>query len=65
MTALATPRYWTRTRLFALVGVASSVALFIGANAHLVYVSFASKPECVLQQNTEGVAIHRAAKPSC
>ncbi|MCQ0090288.1 hypothetical protein [Roseovarius sp. M141] len=65
MTALSRPRYWTRPRLFALVSVIGVLALFIGANSHLVYVSFASKPDCVLQQNTEGAAIYRAAKPSC
>jgi len=65
MTAIARSRYWTRPRLFALMCVTGVLALFFGANAHLIYVSFASKPDCVLQQNMEGAVIYRAAKPSC
>lgn len=30
-----------------IVTVAALLALVIGANAHLVYVSFASQPDCV------------------
>lgn len=59
------PRYWTGPRLFALVASLFTVALFVGANAHLIAVSFASRPDCVLQPITEGAATYRAAKPSC
>lgn len=48
------------------IGMAALVvAIFIGANAHLIAVSFASKPDCVLQPVKKGVASYRAAKPSC
>lgn len=57
--------YWTGPRLFALTIAALVMAIFIAANIHLVAVSFASRPDCVLQPNTEGVAALRAAKPSC
>lgn len=65
MTALTETRFWTGPRLFALAAVALVLALFIGANAHLIAVAFASKPDCVLHPSTEGVAALRAAKPSC
>lgn len=55
----------TRPRLFAFAAVAVVTILFIGANAHLVAVAFASKPDCVLQIAKEGAAILRAAKSSC
>ncbi len=58
-------RFWTRPRVFALFASLSVAALFIGANAHLIAVSFLTKPDCVLQPNTEGAATYRAAKPSC
>lgn len=57
--------YWTGPRLFALIAAALTLAIFIGANIHLVVVSFASRPDCVLQPNTEGVAALRPAKPAC
>lgn len=56
---------WTGPRLFALCAVLSVLVIFFGANAHLIAVSFSSKPDCVLQPTTEGVATYRAAKPSC
>lgn len=65
MTTRVQPRYWTRPRLFALIAVVSLTAIFIGANAHLIFVAFASNPDCVLQTNTEGAATYRAAKKSC
>ncbi len=65
MTALPRPRFWTGPRLFALASVAGGTLLFVGANAHLITVSFASRPDCVLQPHTEGAASYRAAKPSC
>lgn len=66
MTAPALSRaFWTGPRLFALGAVVLTLAIFIGANIHLVAVSFASRPDCVLQPNTEGVAALRPAKPAC
>lgn len=57
--------YWTGPRILALAIAALVTAIFVAANAHLVAVSFASRPDCVLQPHTEGVAALRAAKPSC
>ncbi len=62
---LSSNRYWSGPRLFALGASACVLIVFIGANAHLIAVSFASNPDCVLQSQTEGVASLRAAKPSC
>ena len=50
-----------------LAGIALSlavIAVFAAANAHLIAVSFASQPDCVLSPNHEGAAF-RAAKPAC
>lgn len=58
-------QYWTGPRCFAAAATALVVAIFIGANVHLVLVAFASKPDCVLQTTNKGAAIYRAAKPSC
>jgi hypothetical protein len=65
MTALPRSRFWSGPRLFALAAAAGVTILFVGANAHLITVAFASKPGCVLQPSTQGAAILRAAKPSC
>ena len=55
------------TRLFVMVGIALGTALFVGANAHLVYVSFASQPACVdhPKAGEAGPGQHVAAKSSC
>jgi hypothetical protein len=58
-------RFWTGPRLFALGAAALVILAFIAANAHLIAVSFASKPDCVLQPAKEGAVVYRAAKPSC
>lgn len=65
MTVVTKTRFWTRPRLLALTATVLVLGIFFGANAHLVVVSFASKPDCVLQPQSEGVAVYRAAKPSC
>lgn len=65
MTALSQTRFWTGPRLFALGAVSLVTLIFIGANAHLIAVAFTSKPDCVLQPQTEGTVALRAAKPSC
>lgn len=59
----------TRVRLIVLSGVGAGLALLGLANAHLVYVAFASQPECVrhLKQG-EGngqVRAFSAAQSSC
>jgi hypothetical protein len=63
MTRPAAPsdRLSPRQRLLALALTAVVLAVFVAANAHLIVVSFASRPDCV----AEGGAVLRAAKPSC
>lgn len=65
MTPNPNTRFWTGPRLFAFGAVSLVTAVFVGANAHLIAVAFTSKPDCVLQPQTEGTAALRAAKPSC
>lgn len=65
MTSLIRAGFWTGPRLFALAATAVVTVLFVGANAHLIAVSFASSPDCVLQPAKEGAVTYRAAKPSC
>lgn len=50
-----------------LVLVALVVAVFFGANAHLVYVAFTSQPDCVPHAKEVGVegAPLRAARSAC
>lgn len=57
--------FWTGPRLCGLMISLVVIAVFIGANIHLITVSFTSSPDCVLQPSTEGAAFLRAAKPSC
>ena len=51
--------------LWTLVGIA--VAIFVAANAHLVYIAVASDPGCVNHVKTvgSGEAQYRAAKSAC
>jgi hypothetical protein len=50
-----------RQRRIALGLALLVLAVFAGANLHLILVSVASQPDCV----AEGGAALRAAKPSC
>ncbi|GAD56992.1 hypothetical protein [Limimaricola cinnabarinus] len=54
----------SRTRLVGVALGLAVIAVFAAANAHLIAVSFASQPDCVLSTNQEGAAF-RAAKPAC
>lgn len=56
-----------RRRLVGILIVLAVLAAFAGANAHLIYVSFASQPDCVPHElGPEGTpAPFRAAKPAC
>lgn len=56
------PRLTARQRIVAIGLALLVLAVFVGANIHLVMVSFASHPDCVVE--TEGAAL-RAAKASC
>jgi hypothetical protein len=57
------------TKIRWMVGglVLAGVLLFAGANAHLVYVAFASQPECVAHLKEAGsqAGQFRAAKSAC
>ena len=55
-------RLSSRERLVAIGLALLVVAVFAGANAHLLVVSFASQPDCVAQDPS---ATLRAARPSC
>ncbi len=45
---------------------AAAVALFVGANAHMIHVALKSQPECVAHLKGAGSAGQfRAAKPAC
>lgn len=65
MTALSQRRFWTGPRLFALAAASVVLIVFFAANAHMIYVAFASQPDCVLDSSDTGTASFRAAKPSC
>ncbi len=55
-------------RLISLAIVAAVTLLFIGANAHLVYVAISSQPSCVPHMKADdqgGTGGFRAARPAC
>ena len=55
-----------RWKIIALSIAATGVALVIGANAHLLYVAFASQPDCVPHTKEAGQGgAFRAAAPAC
>ncbi len=54
--------------VLALALAALVVAVFIGANAHLVYVAISSQPSCVPHMKADdqgGTGGFRAARPAC
>lgn len=53
-------------KLISLLIVAISVAVMIGANAHLVYVAVTSQTACVPHaKSASGDGAYRAAKSAC
>jgi len=52
-----------RLRIWILIGAA--LAIFAGANIHLLYVSLSSQPACVPHAKTSGGAGFVAAKSAC
>jgi hypothetical protein len=48
-------------RLVSAVMVAAGLALFAGANAHLIYVAVKSQPDCVPHVKASGEAGSRGA----
>ena len=67
MTAECEPGLSRRGRRIAWAIGFGIVAVFAGANAHLVYVSLASQPDCVphLKAPDGSGTQYRAAKPAC
>lgn len=55
-------RNWRRIAA-AIVAVCGFV--FVAANAHLVYVAFASRPDCVPHAKEAGGTDYRAAQSAC
>lgn len=63
MTGRARPRLpggW-----LAWILVPAGLLIFVGANAHLVYVAFQSQPDCVAHVKDAGDDGYRAAKSAC
>ncbi|RDE08100.1 hypothetical protein [Pelagibacterium lacus] len=56
-----------RTRWLVIAAIVLGVAVFVGANAHLIYVSFASQPACVdhAKPGEMRAGQYSAAKSSC
>jgi hypothetical protein len=54
------PRNWIPWLL-----VSAGILIFMGANAHLVYVAFRSQPDCVDHVKYGGGEGYRAAKSAC
>ncbi len=53
-------------RLLPWLLISAGLLVFVGANAHLIYVAFSSQPDCVA--HVKGVnddAGYRAAKSAC
>ena len=65
----AKARVPTRLKIWVLIGL--GLGLLIGANAHLVYVAFASRPDCVahakapVQVQDAAAPVYRAARSAC
>lgn len=62
MTALGEWRLSWRFLAYALAGLC--VAVFVAANAHLIYVAVTSQPDCVPHQKGES-GLYQAAKSAC
>jgi hypothetical protein len=45
--------------------VCAGLLLVAGANAHLVYVAYATQPDCVPHGKSAGGSGYRAAKSAC
>ncbi len=61
------PPFWSRSRIVALALSSIVLSVFVGANAHLIAVSFSSQPDCVphLKAPHQGAGQFRAANSSC
>ncbi|WEX08615.1 hypothetical protein [Chelativorans sp. AA-79] len=52
-------------RMVSAMVVVAGALLFIGANAHLVYVALGSQPDCVPHEKADGNGTYRAARSAC
>ncbi len=52
-------------RLISAAIVTAAVLVFVAANTHLVYVAFASRPDCVPHAKEAGGTTYRAAQSAC
>ena len=52
-------------RLISAAIVTAAILVFVAANAHLVYVAFASRPDCVPHAKDIGGTAYRAAQSAC
>lgn len=65
-TRASVPPARARRRLWIVLAVAAGILGLVGANAHLVYVAFASQPDCVEHEKSPGHdGTYRAAKSAC
>jgi hypothetical protein len=64
---LSGKKRWLGIPLAVWTLVAAGCAVFVGANAHLMYVAFTSQPDCVphLKEPVDGQGIYRAANSAC
>ena len=60
-------RKMNSVRLLTVLAISAAVAVFVGANVHLVYVALASQPDCVahVKPGTSGPGTFSAAKSAC
>jgi hypothetical protein len=66
MTAAPTPKQRRVPALVWLLIPAAVAVVFVGANAHMLYVALKSQPECVAHLKQSGSAGQfMAAKPAC
>ena len=63
--AAASARRRSNARLKWLALAALLLAVFVGANVHLVYVAIQSQPECALHPASEAAPLLRPAGPAC
>lgn len=61
-----TDRLRPTARLISWLLISAGLVIFVGANAHLVYVAFSSEPDCVAHIKGAGEGTgYRAAKSAC
>ncbi len=58
---------WLGIPLAVWLVIAAGVAVFVGANVHLIYMAFTSQPDCVphLKEPIDKPGSYRAANSAC